>query len=250
MDQTRGVNHLADGPASPKMQNEHHLNDTLANNLEFDEDFFNSIIDWEPLPGAQQQSSLAESSVINNLPLPNDFTSLADANNITNFNFEDLDFQQHEMFVPDQMLPNLFSAAQSGGFVHADASGQLGATPFSGAVMHEALQQGNGAMNLDQSTPASGATTGADVALEITSKEPFCVSEARCKWAGCDKIFTRHSDAQRHWDTIHMQRDKYWCPIAGCRRSQFGGEMQGEGRHFPRKDKRDDHVRKVHRLHA
>lgn len=62
-----------------------------------------------------------------------------------------------------------------------------------------------------------------------------------CNFQGCQKAFSRVSDLQRHVKTIHLKSELFWCPVAECSRS-LGGKQP-----FPRKDKRLDHLLKVHR---
>ena len=68
-----------------------------------------------------------------------------------------------------------------------------------------------------------------------------------CDWPnGCtNPTFTRRPDLERHHKTVHLKVEAHWCPFAGCPRSKMavGGVME---RPFPRKDKRDEHVRKIH----
>lgn len=42
---------------------------------------------------------------------------------------------------------------------------------------------------------------------------------------------------------MHRSRRMYWCPVRGCNRSE---NDSGARRPFPRRDKRDEHVRKIH----
>ncbi|KAF2096266.1 hypothetical protein NA57DRAFT_59323 [Rhizodiscina lignyota] len=72
-----------------------------------------------------------------------------------------------------------------------------------------------------------------------------------CTWSrDCNKTFTRRSDLHRHCNALHRRLEEYWCPVKGCERSQYycgDGSLIGlQSRPFPRKDKRDDHVRKAH----
>lgn len=46
----------------------------------------------------------------------------------------------------------------------------------------------------------------------------------------------------RHYNALHAKyQRKYWCPAATCKRSAENGTMP-----FDRRDRRDDHVSKVH----
>lgn len=58
----------------------------------------------------------------------------------------------------------------------------------------------------------------------------------------CHMTFTRHADLKRHIDTVHGKKTSHWCPMEGCPRAEADGNKA-----FPRKDKRDEHVRKVHK---
>lgn len=70
----------------------------------------------------------------------------------------------------------------------------------------------------------------------------------RCSKTNCGTTVGRLADLRRHWEAHHggPNRAEYFCPVGGCQRSKsFGG---GSGRSFgTRKDKRDEHVRNVHR---
>jgi len=61
---------------------------------------------------------------------------------------------------------------------------------------------------------------------------PNCYVSCKRKW-----------DLRRHEAAAHRSDKIYWCPFIGCTRN---AERKGSGKPFPRKDKRDDHVRKVH----
>jgi len=64
-----------------------------------------------------------------------------------------------------------------------------------------------------------------------------------CIFPECPKTFTRQSDLQRHIDTIHIQKQRFWCPHSTCKRSdEYGGQKKS----FARRDKRDEHARKIH----
>lgn len=65
----------------------------------------------------------------------------------------------------------------------------------------------------------------------------------KCHFPGCEEqSFGRWAEFTRHYNGAHaVKLTKYWCPQAGCTRSEAGGN-----RPFPRKDKRDEHVRKMH----
>ncbi|KAH6875725.1 hypothetical protein BKA58DRAFT_127112 [Alternaria rosae] len=65
----------------------------------------------------------------------------------------------------------------------------------------------------------------------------------RCSAPSCiGKTFNRWQDFTRHYNGAHAPPDAgnmFWCTVPGCDRGV---------RSFPRKDKLDDHVRKVHML--
>lgn len=65
----------------------------------------------------------------------------------------------------------------------------------------------------------------------------------RCDQAGCTVQCKRPSDLKRHLDTIHFRTNSYWCPVPTCNRSttSIGNKP------FTRKDKRAEHVLKVHK---
>ncbi|OCL11075.1 hypothetical protein AOQ84DRAFT_287980, partial [Glonium stellatum] len=52
--------------------------------------------------------------------------------------------------------------------------------------------------------------------------------------------FNRLADLKRHHNSFHSSKgERFWCSADGCHRSQGG-------KPFPRKDKRDEHVRTMH----
>jgi hypothetical protein len=60
----------------------------------------------------------------------------------------------------------------------------------------------------------------------------------QCTMDNCRRSFARKADATRHHRSKHLPvRDFFFCGWAGCERQLRG---------FPRKDKRDDHERKIH----
>ena len=58
-----------------------------------------------------------------------------------------------------------------------------------------------------------------------------------CTYHGCNEEMSRSYDLQRHYGSIHSGLRPHKCRIEGCKRAVDG---------FPRKDKRNDHERKVH----
>jgi hypothetical protein len=67
--------------------------------------------------------------------------------------------------------------------------------------------------------------------------EPIAETRHICKWAACNYSgsFRRAADLMRHLKTTHVSPGSYVCPAADCHKS------------FNRKDKMDEHVRRVHR---
>lgn len=70
-------------------------------------------------------------------------------------------------------------------------------------------------------------------------------SDIRCPFERCNgRTFGRLYDYERHFNGAHAENPTvYWCDVVGCGRSRAEG-----GRPFHRKDKRNDHTRKVHRI--
>lgn len=58
-----------------------------------------------------------------------------------------------------------------------------------------------------------------------------------CTYQQCNKEFSRIYDLHRHRRGIHERQAQFSCRYAGCPR---------EVRAFPRKDKRDEHEKKIH----
>lgn len=59
----------------------------------------------------------------------------------------------------------------------------------------------------------------------------------QCTYNECGTRFTRISDLKRHHASVHLRQVSFFCRIDGCQRGILG---------FTRKDKRDDHERRVH----
>ncbi|KAL1645259.1 hypothetical protein SLS58_003966 [Diplodia intermedia] len=71
------------------------------------------------------------------------------------------------------------------------------------------------------------------VSWEMRNNKYFCLH------AGCrNPSFKRLGDLERHQNNVHTQTKFFWCRYDGC----------GRGRPFPRKDKRNEHERKVHHV--
>lgn len=66
-----------------------------------------------------------------------------------------------------------------------------------------------------------------------------------CEHTSCvGKTFGRRYELERHYNSIHaVDPTVFWCTVVGCKRS--AAEC---GRPFRRKDKRNDHMRKIHGL--
>ena len=62
-----------------------------------------------------------------------------------------------------------------------------------------------------------------------------------CNYGGCHESFSRRYDLQRHHE-VHSPLHTYWCRAQGCKRN----EAVIGAKPFPRKDKRNEHERKVH----
>lgn len=68
--------------------------------------------------------------------------------------------------------------------------------------------------------------------IETTRVQKFI-----CTHHSCDKKFSRLPELRRHHRGAHEGHRPYICRTTGCRRAVVG---------FPRRDKRDDHERKIH----
>ncbi|KAH7048413.1 hypothetical protein B0J12DRAFT_114264 [Macrophomina phaseolina] len=60
-----------------------------------------------------------------------------------------------------------------------------------------------------------------------------------CLIRPCSQTFDRVADLFRHQEAYHHRRRAYWCSHYECERA-------AGGRAFPRKDKRNEHGRRVH----
>jgi hypothetical protein len=69
-------------------------------------------------------------------------------------------------------------------------------------------------------------------AVQILGNKSFL-----CLYNKCASQFTRISDLKRHHFDKHVHVKYFYCRFAGCRRAKRG---------FSRKDKRDDHEKRVH----
>jgi len=83
------------------------------------------------------------------------------------------------------------------------------------------------------SDKSSSTSPISEPCLQILGKKLFkCIHNNNC-----GTQFTRISDLKRHHRVRHERRASYNCRFAGCRRAVRG---------FCRKDKRDDHERRLH----
>jgi hypothetical protein len=60
---------------------------------------------------------------------------------------------------------------------------------------------------------------------------------------GCEVSCKRKADLKRHEETVHRPKRIFWCPVPGCKRNNCQNRVS---KPFTRKDKRDDHVIRVH----
>jgi hypothetical protein len=74
-----------------------------------------------------------------------------------------------------------------------------------------------------------------DIPFHVKTKTIFI-----CTYRNCNKEFGRKPELYRHHRSVHKAERPYKCRDTGCLRAFRG---------FPRTDKRDDHERKVHKLH-
>jgi uncharacterized Zn-finger protein len=65
-----------------------------------------------------------------------------------------------------------------------------------------------------------------------------------CDESSCDEKFTRPSDMRRHKGSKHGDT-MHWCPYDKCDKSK--DFACGDKKGFSRKDKLDEHVRRMHR---
>ncbi|CZR65162.1 uncharacterized protein PAC_15062 [Phialocephala subalpina] len=59
----------------------------------------------------------------------------------------------------------------------------------------------------------------------------------RCRLPGCNKVFGRLSDLERHWQSVHLGL-RHHCHVRGC--------PNNKGKGYSRLDKLKDHLRKGH----
>ncbi|KAI1120926.1 hypothetical protein F5Y10DRAFT_272573 [Nemania abortiva] len=95
------------------------------------------------------------------------------------------------------------------------------------------------------SSPAGTALGPPSTIESFTPETPVSLAPDSQRWicdlGSCHHPFSRRQDLVRHRDSVHFRRRTFVCGHAGCRRHVVG---------FPRKDKRDEHERRVHGYHA
>jgi hypothetical protein len=87
-------------------------------------------------------------------------------------------------------------------------------------------------------------TMGVETPASDTSAIPFRIETKRvyiCIFQNCNKRYGRLPELRRHQRGAHLDDRRWKCRITGCDRTTRG---------FPRRDKRDDHERKVHQRHG
>jgi hypothetical protein len=137
---------------------------------------------------------------------------------LPNFNFElTLDHQ-----AAPEMLNNLEPSLER--------SEQV---PVAPSITATALTQGFD--DLRAPTASNGLFRGTEaVRFRMKTKTVF-----ECTYEDCNKEFSRKGELHRHHRSVHSTQRPFRCHDTGCLRSING---------FPRRDKRDDHERKVHGL--
>jgi hypothetical protein len=86
---------------------------------------------------------------------------------------------------------------------------------------------------------------GEDVSVSAKFKHIVHRDRVHCAWTGCEKTFGRLQDLVRHHNSVHELTTPFWCPVSSCSRSE---SFPHHRRPFPRKDKLDSHLKKVHRF--
>ncbi|KAL0262540.1 hypothetical protein SLS55_001508 [Diplodia seriata] len=154
------------------------------------------------------------------------------------------DFGQGWPLVGSDFLPHL-STDPSGGQSGYRLDGSLGSAEQTGAApsFHAGDQPLAGPPAAYQ--PIGYQNALAQPGLEVLEHTQLTASwEMRnnkyfCLHAGCrNPSFKRLGDLERHQNNVHTQTKFFWCRYDGCDR----------GRPFPRKDKRNEHERKVHHV--
>lgn len=94
---------------------------------------------------------------------------------------------------------------------------------------------------VDRPAYAMGSTTVPVSVPNVSAGD----TEIQCAFPECrGRTFGRKYDYDRHYNGTHASRPTvWWCTVVGCDRS-----AAERGKPFPRKDKRNDHLRKVHSI--
>lgn len=76
-----------------------------------------------------------------------------------------------------------------------------------------------------------------DQSIDVNATIPYRIETTyACLAPSCNKKYSRKPDLIRHYRGAHLHDQRHKCRVPGCERSTRG---------FPRRDKRDDHERKV-----
>jgi len=122
-----------------------------------------------------------------------------------------------------------------------------------GPLNSDALQQASRHLG---TASASSSDTESDLRDSVPAKPDavpikigFVLDNGRlsCSKPSCTRTFARVSDLKRHMKTIHGHSPQFWCRHADCRRSS--SYQKASSRPFTRRDKRDEHERKIHGEH-
>ncbi|KAI9656050.1 MAG: hypothetical protein M1821_005111 [Bathelium mastoideum] len=84
--------------------------------------------------------------------------------------------------------------------------------------------------------PEIGASSGLETMIQQPKDDRF-----RCGWLGCNVMFGRSYDRDRHFQSKHVSQTQIWCSVSGCKRSAASG-----GKPFTRRDKLYEHIRRMH----
>jgi hypothetical protein len=98
--------------------------------------------------------------------------------------------------------------------------------------------------NKPTAPPTLDHTTGLEPPTTSPCTIPFRIETKRiytCTHQSCNKTYGRLPELRRHQRGAHLNDQRWKCRSAGCDRMKKG---------FARRDKRDDHERKVHRQHG
>jgi hypothetical protein len=92
--------------------------------------------------------------------------------------------------------------------------------------------------------PTLEDTTGPETPTSASCALPFKIETKRiyiCTHQSCNKKYARLTELRRHQRGAHLNDQRWKCRSTGCDRMRRG---------FSRRDKRDDHERKVHQRHG